>query len=269
MHPDLTGRLPSERALVITTISVAAGAWLVLVALHGSSLPAPTGWTHGHGAGPALGTPSPSTASHGTDHWWLGWVLMVAAMMLPPALPLLRVVRRLVAELATPQRLVAATATSFVACWVLVGVAYYGAQLAAGQLVANQVISGRVTAGTAVLAAGAFQFTRLKQACLTACRSPVSIVTTTWTGRRPAAVEAALVGARYALVCIACCWALMLLTLVVGLTALPTMVVVATMMALERLSPEIRSLVPLFGYGVIVLGIVVLLGWVPAALVTG
>lgn len=61
-----------------------------------------------------------------------------------------------------------------------------------------------------VLAAGGYRFTRLEDACLEACRSPLSLLVARWRGRLPHR-EARWLGARHGFVCLGCCWTPMLL----------------------------------------------------------
>jgi predicted metal-binding membrane protein len=68
---------------------------------------------------------------------------------------------------------------------------------------------------------------------------------------------------RYALICIGCCWATMLLTVIVGAYALPLMVVVSAIMLAERTLPRVRPLIPLQASLAIVLGLLLLVQQIP------
>jgi len=192
---------------------------------------------------------------------------MVVAMMLPPALPLLRVVRRLVATRRSPAVLVAATATAFIGVWTAAGAVLLVIGTLPGMLSVGWdwlQAHPRASTGTAAIIAGGYQFTSWKNACLTACRSPLGLAMTTWTGTRRPLVEASLIGARFGMVCVGCCWALMLLTMSVGAFALPVMVFGAVLMSLERLVPQVRPLVPIIATAAIcfgVLNLAVVLQW--------
>lgn len=223
------------------------------------------------GAAGAATAPPPAVTT-GAFRWLGGWVVMVVAMMLPPALPLLRVVRRLARRRARPGLLVAACAGAFVAVWAAAGVGLLGAAALLDALTAQWVwlrAHPQVPSGAGAILAGTYQFTPLKTACLTACRSPAGIAMTTWSGRHRAATQAALVGARFGAVCVGCCWALMVLTLAVGVAALPVMVAGAVLMAAERLAPATRPLVPVIAGFALVAGALILVGALPPGLRIG
>lgn len=201
-----------------------------------------------------------------------GWLLMVVAMMLPPALPLLSALRRLVIGRRRPTLLVVAGTASFVSVWALAGLGFWLGDLGLDRLVGSVpslAAHPELLAGGAAVAAGLYQFTPAKSACLRACRSPRSVALAAWSGRRPAAVEAADIGVRYGAICVGCCWALMLLTFTVGTAALAVMVVLSAVMLLERLVPSTRVLVPAVALGAIALGVAILAGVLPPGLVQG
>lgn len=256
-----TARLQrSEWPLVATVLGVAAVAWVAMTAQHelGASAAHAASATHvSHGlVGVAVTRVS-------------GWALMVVAMMLPPAIPLLRVVQRLGADRRERRLLAGAAAAAFTAVWVAAGAAYVLADVLVAALAGDDLVDlTPVLAGGAAVLAGAYQFTSYKKACLTACRSPVVIAMTVW-GRRDTPLghvaDAAVIGARFGAVCVGCCWALMALTLVVGIPAMPLMVAMALVMALERVAPRVRPFVPAVGVAAIALGLAVIAGLLPAA----
>ena len=87
--------------------------------------------------------------------------------------------------------------------------------------------------GAATLAcAGAFQF-KLKSRCLEQCHTPLSFVIRHWRGRSPGR-QAFTLGWRHGLLCVECCWALMLLVFIVGAVSLGWMLVLAYVMAIEK-----------------------------------
>jgi predicted metal-binding membrane protein len=107
--------------------------------------------------------------------------------------------------------------------------------------------------GAATLAlAGLFQFSALKYRCLMECRMPFAFVARHWRGEN-AAREALLLGAHHGLYCVGCCWALMLVMLVVGLGSVGWMLLLGALMAAEKNLPWGRRLSAPLG--------LVLLGW--------
>jgi len=142
------------------------------------------------------------------------WLLMITAMMLPTTLPLL---------------------AGYAAAWLGFGVVAYGIDVGvreaatSGWLLAHGWVVGAVVIGVA----GAFQFSALKYRCLERCRSPFGFVNARWRGRRPLA-ESLQLGIAHGLFCVGCCWALMLVTFVVGMGNVGWMLIVAAAMAAEK-----------------------------------
>jgi predicted metal-binding membrane protein len=238
------------RTLTVGVVSLSTVAWLVMLMLHGG----------GHGLSPAL-----------TLSWLSGWFIMVMAMMLPPALPFLQALQRLTSGLPKGAVMVASAAVAFLMTWTLAGIFL----VTTGHLFARWLTDfpwlvdrPMVLSGVAAILVGAYQLSPLKQACLTACRSPVALMLVAWEDRHPWR-SALTIGMRYALVCIGCCWTLMLLTLVVGAFVLPLMMMVSVIMLLERLLPSVRPLVPIQAALACAIGILLLLGSLPPGLDLG
>ncbi|MFW6187223.1 MAG: DUF2182 domain-containing protein [Actinomycetota bacterium] len=262
-----------DRNLVALAVLTASGmAWGLLALTHGSALghsssthPGPGGSVQddpaghaGHG-GTADVVPPPALVDGAVV---LGaWALMVVAMMLPPALPLLQTVRRLAARRPDPWRLTALSAMTFVGAWTLVGALLMVGDEAVRALAARSWpgTDPLWAAGAVVLGAGAYQFTPLKELCLRGCRSPRSFVLAHWQGRRSPGAETVALSGAYALSCIGCCWVLMLICFTVGTAALPVMVGLTVLMAAERLVPWGRRLVRPAGLALIALGTMLLL----------
>jgi len=163
------------------------------------------------------------------------WSVMMTAMMLPSAVPMVLIFARL------------SRRTGWAATWVFTGAyiltwAGFGALAAAVQwaLQAAGLVSPMAMsvspAMTAVLliAAGAFQFTPLKSACLTRCRSPIAFLMAEW---RKGVSGAFIMGVRHGLYCVGCCWALMALLFAFGVMNLPLVAALAVSVALEKLAP--------------------------------
>ena len=249
-------RTVDHRRLAVAVLSVAALAWIGLA------------WPgllehHGPGAAPdPMAAHGHQVATPGVGFVLLAWVVMVVAMMLPPALPLLSTVAGLAVGRSRPAPLVAVAGTAFIAVWTVAGAVLLG--LDAG-LRRVPVIATHPGAAAAVVlvAAGLYQLSPLAQRCLTACRSPRSTALRYWRGRRPAWVETAGLAASYGLTCVGCCWALMVISLTVGVAALPVMVVLAVVMTAQRLLPHGRRLVRPAGFLTLALGIAALAGSLP------
>jgi predicted metal-binding membrane protein len=179
-----------------------------------------------------------------------GWSLMSAAMMLPTALPLIRLFDRMVAGWSNRTALHGLLIAGYLLAWGGFGIAAHVLDAALhAQLAGSTWLAAHAwVPGVAVLAiAGAFQFSRLKYHCLDACRSPFSFVASHWHGPHPYR-EAFGLGLAHGLYCVGCCWALMLLMFVVGTGSVGWMLGLGLVMAVEKNHPWGRHLaMPLGG----------------------
>jgi predicted metal-binding membrane protein len=92
-----------------------------------------------------------------------------------------------------------------------------------------------VAVGLLLLIAGVFQFSRLKHSCLRTCRSPLGFLLSDW---RNGLWGAWRMGIHHGLYCLGCCWALMALLFVGGVTNLLWIAALATLVAIEKLAPK-------------------------------
>ena len=166
--------------------------------------------------------------------WFVaGWVLMSVAMMLPTAWPLVSAVHTMTRGSAG---LLAVLVTGYLGVWALFGLAAVaGDGVLHGLVATTPALAARadLLPAALLLAAGLFQFSPLKYACLTACRSPVGFVIQHWRGRTRAA-RALRLGVRHGLYCVGCCWALMLLMFAAGGVHLGWMLALAALMSVEK-----------------------------------
>lgn len=231
-----TRRLPLPAAAVALAVGLSVVAWLALVAW--SASPRARYLDHDGLAGSGLGFPATLAVFVG------GWVLMLAAMMLPSTYPLLHVFEQAVSRRPDRTSLVAASVAGYLAIWMVVGyVAYVGDTVLHGIEHRFPVVganSGFVTAGV-LAAAGGFQFSSLKYRCLDRCRSRRAYVMTHWHGQRPV-VEALRLGWAHGWSCVGCCWALMLVMLAIGHGNLGWMLLLGAVMTLEKVLPAGRRL---------------------------
>ncbi|MEM1345092.1 MAG: DUF2182 domain-containing protein [Pseudomonadota bacterium] len=176
---------------------------------------------------------------------WAMWAIMGTAMMLPTALPALRAFSAINHTLAERSPEVAtalalpALAAGYLAVWAGFAVFAAAAQIAltgAGYLdLGEDAVNSPALAAVLLLVAGLWQFSTLKEACLSRCRMPATFFLGAW---RPGARAAWGMGVRLGLDCLGCCWALMLLAFVGGTSNLLFMGAATLLMMLEKL-PEI------------------------------
>jgi predicted metal-binding membrane protein len=166
----------------------------------------------------------------------LGWALMIVAMMLPTATRLLRAFTTVVRARPDWARLQALVVAGFVGVWLGVGFLFRIADQGIHAVVAPidwLEDQPRLLGGCGLILAGLYQFTPLKQRCLTACRSPRGFIYQHWRGGRPA-VDALRIGLAYGRSCVGCCWALMLVMFALGTASLAWMLGLAALMAAEK-----------------------------------
>jgi len=151
---------------------------------------------------------------------FLMWTVMMAAMMLPTAATMITAYARMQARdraLGAGWGPVLGFAAGYVLAW---GAFSLGATLVQAWLtnfalmspMSMKTVSGPVT-GAVLIAAGLYQVTPFKQACLSQCRSPIGFLMTEW---RQGGAGALMMGLHHGLYCVGCCWALMGLLLVAG-----------------------------------------------------
>ncbi|OBI33452.1 hypothetical protein A5709_21720 [Mycobacterium sp. E1386] len=161
----------------------------------------------------------------------LAWVAMMAAMMLPPVLPVVRRYSRAAAGSAAPAIVFV---TGYLALWGAVGVPAYLASVRLDPMIHTCPWVGRAAGGVAVLA-GLHQLTPFKAMCLQHCRWPVSAPSGSGGLRR--AGRAFLAGGRYGVYCVGSCWMLMLLLIAFGTMQLEWMIGLAVVIWLEKAAP--------------------------------
>jgi predicted metal-binding membrane protein len=185
----------------------------------------------------------------------VAWVAMMAAMMFPAVLPVVRIYARAAANgRAAP---VAIFVGGYIALWAVVGIpAYFAWRRLNEPLMHASPWAGRVAGGVAV-AAGLYQLTPLKSVCLRHCRSPLSFFMRH--GKHlDRAAGAFVAGVRHGVYCVGCCWMLMALLVAFGTMQLAWMLVFAVLILLEKAAPFGEQLARVTGAALLVLGVALL-----------
>ncbi len=192
----------------------------------------------------------------------LMWLVMTVGMMLPAALPWILM-------FAESNRATGNDTARFSVVWFVTGYfviwAVYSAVAGSAQLMLQQssllhggeLRLGTIGGGVVLLGAGLFQFTRLKQACLEHCRSPLSFFLSRW---EDGPVGVFRMGFRHGLFCLGCCWALMALGFALGVMNLFWMAVLTLVVLGEKLLPGGKVLARAVGGLLVVWGMVLVLG---------
>ncbi|WP_255571982.1 DUF2182 domain-containing protein [Celeribacter sp. PS-C1] len=190
------------------------------------------------------------------------WWIMMIAMMVPSAAPTILLYASLVRKNkneAAPYASVAFFLSGYLAVW---GAFSLIATLSQWGLSRLGVLSGMMelvnvaVASSVLIAAGTYQFTPLKKACLHHCQNPLVFLMHHW---KPGAVGAYRMGAENGQYCLGCCWFLMALLFVGGVMNLFWIAGIALYVGIEKLSSEWKWLPPLTGGVLIAAGVSVLL----------
>lgn len=168
------------------------------------------------------------------------WVVMMAAMMLPSAAPLILLYNK-IARHRVPDgayaRVVGLFGLGYILVWGAFSLTAVVLQFGLDQAtLLSPMMSTTSTwlAGAVLVAAGVYQWTPLKQTCLRQCRSPLEFLMTEW---RDGGKGALLMGFRHGAYCLGCCWALMLLLFVGGVMNMVWIAAIAVFIAVEKLAP--------------------------------
>src|SRR5438132_1297369 len=182
-------------------------------------------------------------AGPGTDlgglGWYVGiWVTMMAAMMLPSAAPMVLLYARVSGERARRGQAELVPTWIFVAgylaAWTAYGLVAYGiyrAVVAGGTGWLAWDRAGPYVAGGALIGAGLYQLTPLKDVCLRHCRSPLHFLLHGWREGRIGAVR---MGTEHGAFCVGCCWGLMVALFALGVMSLAWMAIVAGVILVEK-----------------------------------
>ncbi len=191
------------------------------------------------------------------------WGMMMVAMMLPSATPMILLFERVVRRRSAADRPMVSLAvfvTGYLVVWlgfsVLATIANWGLHQA-GLLTSMMGNTTPMVAGALLIVAGFFQWTRLKEACLEHCRSPLAFLTMHW---REGAGGALRMGLHHGGYCVGCCWLLMALLFVLGVMNLVWIAVLTVAVLLEKVVPRGKWLSRGTGVGLIVWGIALVFG---------
>jgi predicted metal-binding membrane protein len=205
--------------------------------------------------------PADMIMTWGTAEWWgllVMWSVMMVAMMLPSAAPVILLVLAMLRRRSEARAL--PSALLFVAGYLLAWTAFSAIaaalqfQLHRSAIMAMDMrLHPGLASAAVLLLAGLFQFTPLKRACLRHCRSPLDALARYW---REGTVGALLAGLRHGSYCVGCCWMLMLVLLVVGVMNLVWVAALAAVVLLEKVMPRGLLIGRLAGIGLLAWG-----GW--------
>lgn len=254
-----------DRGMLLTAlalVTVASAAWAAMLvpelgpdaAMPGmEATPTEMG---GSGLGPTAATNmTPSAVIAGALHaaaFVAAWLVMMTAMMLPSALPMVLLYRAMATGSAWQR---ARHTTVFVAAYLM---AWFGFG-AIVYLVQQSLVQLRmgwpaleaawpIALALVLASAGLYQFSPLKDRCLRQCRSPLSFLMLRW---RPGVLGGFQLGVRHGIYCIGCCWGLMVVLVAAGAMGLAWVALIALVIFAEKLLPRSPARV----VGVVLLGL--------------
>lgn len=171
------------------------------------------------------------------------WTVMMAAMMLPSAAPAILLYGALVRKNGS-RGMVLPGVWIFAGAYVLVWTGFsFAAAVSQALLEGASLMTPAMTlasaglSAAALVAAGLYQLTPLKQACLRKCRNPMEFFMLRW---RAGPGGAFRMGLEHGAYCLGCCWALMLLLFVAGVMNLAWVALIAVFVFAEKLLPGAR-----------------------------
>jgi predicted metal-binding membrane protein len=186
------------------------------------------------------------------------WTLMMAAMMLPAVGVIGSVyARTIVAN--RPARL-AGFVAGYLVVWAAAGVPALGLASLAGRLASDHPGLAHAFAVGMFALCGIYQLSPIKDRCLARCRSPLGLLMRY--GSYRGELRDVRVGLHHGAYCLACCWALMALLIVVGVMNLLAMVAIAALVVVEKLWARGPLAGRLAGLALLALAVTTI--WVPS-----
>lgn len=169
------------------------------------------------------------------------WAVMMVAMMTPSAAPMVLMFSKFNRQHQEQQAPYLATGiflSGYLIVWAsfsaVATVAQWGLHSIA-LLSPMMVSTSPLLGGVLLIGAGIFQFTSLKQSCLTHCRTPLGFLMSEWREGKQGALR---MGLQHGAFCVGCCWLLMALLFVAGVMNLLWVATIAAYVLIEKVTPE-------------------------------
>lgn len=185
------------------------------------------------------------------------WSVMMIAMMLPSAMPMVLVFSAVNKKRHSFGNQLVPTwifVFGYIIVWIIFSLIATLTQLVIHNfaLVSPEIrIINPVLSGIILISAGVYQFTPVKEVCLKNCQSPLSFMMNYW---RAGKVGAFIMGLHHGLYCVGCCWILMILLFVAGVMNLLWISLIAIFIFLEKVIQRNYLLSYIAGFLLIVWG---------------
>jgi predicted metal-binding membrane protein len=189
---------------------------------------------------------------------FLMWAIMMLAMMLPSAAPTILLIAALGRSKGGKDTTAALFTIGYLLVWTgfsLIATSLQWVLDWAGALSGAMAANSAAAAGALLIAAGIYQWTPLKQACLRHCRSPLAFLLHHWRSGSWGAVSS---GLRHGVYCLGCCWMLMALLFVGGLMDLVWIAALALLILIEKTLPWGGRMSTVFGAALVAWGTITL-----------
>ena len=189
------------------------------------------------------------------------WAVMMVAMMLPAAAPMILMFSAVYAGKRQKEQPFVPTwifVSAYLLVWIVCGVIAYPLALGADKLAAQSMWimdNGARIGGVILVAAGLYQLSPFKRICLSKCRSPFHFILASW---RDGYGGAFRMGFEHGVYCLGCCWLLFLILFPLGIMNIAVMALVTVLIFAEKafpIGPRIAQLAALLliVYGVLVI----------------
>ncbi|MQM37417.1 hypothetical protein KBTX_01417 [wastewater metagenome] len=188
------------------------------------------------------------------------WSVMMVGMMLPSATPAILLYASMAREDRPVLPVTWVFATGYLAVWTAFSLAatiLHGLLEALRLLTPAMASASAVMSGGLLIVAGVYQWLPVKDACLRNCRSPLQFFLFHW---RPGVAGAFRMGAEHGVICLGCCWALMLLLFTAGVMNLLWVALIAAFVFIEKLARHGRLAGRLTGVALVVVGAGLMIG---------
>jgi predicted metal-binding membrane protein len=189
------------------------------------------------------------------------WGVMMAAMMLPSAVPMIALYSTVNPGMAARRGARAVPTAIFAALYVLVWLSagvlvYAGAVIVSAATEASAELTRAVPYAVAavLVGAGLYQFSAAKRACLRQCRGPLAFLAERW---HPGIGGAVRVGLEHAGYCLGCCGALMIVLVAAGAMGLAWVLLIAALVLAEKILPYGERTATVTGAALVVLGLAI------------
>jgi predicted metal-binding membrane protein len=179
------------------------------------------------------------------------WVVMMIGMMTPSAAPIILVYARVGRHAAESRPFASAAwfAGGYLLVWTAFSLAATSAQWGlerAALLTPMMAGASNIFGGILLILAGFYQWTPLKDVCLSQCQAPLGFILSHG-GFQGAATSSLMLGFRHGVYCLGCCWALMVLLFALGVMNLFWIAALASLVLLEKIIPSGRVIARIAG----------------------